>query len=74
MSFGLVGGYPRMYKRVVDGWMDGWMDGWEGYLERERHWVEGKETVFVFDEAQTSYTDGALWTDFFRNQMHARVP
>jgi hypothetical protein len=42
------------------------MDGWESYLKRERHWVEGRETVFIFDEAQTSYTDGALWTDFFR--------
>jgi hypothetical protein len=22
--------------------------------------------VFIFDEAQTSYTDGALWNDFFK--------
>jgi hypothetical protein len=57
MSFGSAGGYPRMYKRVVD--------GREGYLKREKHWAEGRETVFLFDEAQTSYTDSALWADFF---------
>lgn len=40
--------------------------GWENYLKHEKHWVEGKNTVFIFDEAQMSYTDGALWSDFFK--------
>ena len=35
--------------------------GWETYLNCERHWVEGKEIVFIFDEVQTSYKDGTLW-------------
>ena len=43
------------------------MDGeWENYLKHKRHWVESKDTVFIFDEAQTSYTEGALWNDFFK--------
>jgi hypothetical protein len=36
------------------------MDGWESYLKRERLRVEGEKTVFIFDEAQTSYTDSTL--------------
>lgn len=35
--------------------------------QMQKHWVEGENTVFIFDEAQTSYTDGALWNDFFKS-------
>ena len=55
-------------------WISGWTSadvkacgGWENYLKREKHWVEGKNTVFIFDEAQTSYMDGAL---LFRNILN----
>ena len=40
--------------------------GWRGYL-RSHHWVEGEKTYFIFDEAQSSYSDVVLWNDFFKS-------
>ena len=54
-------------------WVSGWKDadvkeskGWGPFLKTQNNWSEDENTVFVFDEAQLSYTDGALWNDFFK--------
>jgi hypothetical protein len=36
-------------------------------LRDEMNWVEGNNTVFIFDEGQTTYWDTDLWNDFFKN-------
>ena len=43
-------------------------DHWKRYL-MDQGWVEGNETVFIFDEAQVTYDDGNLWNDF-RDPTH----
>ena len=40
--------------------------GWLAYLQYEKGWVQGKKTIFVFDEAQLSYEDFSLWGEFFK--------
>ena len=40
--------------------------GWQAYL-LNLGWIQGRTTVFIFDEAQTSYGDTALWGEFFKN-------
>jgi predicted AAA+ superfamily ATPase len=70
----LLGRYIKDREPAIDLiWISGWTftdveatGGWERYLKYKRHWVEDKKTVFIFDEAQTSYADGALWNDFFK--------
>ena len=44
------------------------MGCYRDYL-KEKGWVEGKKTVFIFDEAQLSYCDVPLWVTFFKS-MH----
>jgi hypothetical protein len=41
--------------------------GWRCYLKQVIGWVEGKPSVFIFDEAQTSYWDGDLWNAFIKS-------
>jgi hypothetical protein len=41
--------------------------GWQSYLQHEKGWVQGKKTVFIFDDAQLSYEDIDLWGEFFKN-------
>jgi hypothetical protein len=41
--------------------------GWRGYLKQVIGWVEGKPSVFIFDEAQTSYWDGNLCNAFIKS-------
>jgi hypothetical protein len=45
------------------------LGGYDSYLRNKKGWVEGKATVFIFDEAQVSYEDSDLWISFFRS-MH----
>ena len=59
--------------RVI--WLDGWplqkvedIGGYSAYL-KGKGWVQGEKTVFIFDEAQLSYRDMALWVSFFKS-MH----
>ena len=40
--------------------------GWQAYLEQKKSWVQGKKTIFIFDEAQFSYEDSSLWGEFFK--------
>ena len=55
-------------------WVQGWpckpvdQGGipWDKYLEL-LGWVKLEQTVFIFDEAQLSYRDGALWNNFFKS-------
>jgi hypothetical protein len=54
-------------------WVSGWklndveeFGGWYHYLKKRKFWKEGEDTVFIFDEAQASYADGALWNDLFK--------
>lgn len=55
-------------------WVDGWplkvkkSGSYRSYL-RQQGWVEGRKTVFIFDEAQLSYEDSHLWGGFFKS-MH----
>ena len=52
-----------------------WINGWpasvkesgiyESYLQ-QKGWALNQETVFIFDEAQATYTDGVLWNSFFK--------
>ena len=54
-------------------WIDGWpaavkqSGSYQSYLQ-QKGWVLDQETVFIFDEAQATYTDNALW-NFFKS-MH----
>jgi len=55
-------------------WIQGWScdkveakGGWGQYFETEKGWDKAAETVFVFDEAQTSYDDANLWNNFFKS-------
>lgn len=41
--------------------------GWQFYLRQKYGWVPGKKTVFIFDEAQTTYEDYSLWDEFIKN-------
>ncbi len=41
--------------------------GYRRHLRDEMHWVEGNNTVFIFDEGQSTYWDKDLWNDFFKN-------
>ena len=55
-------------------WVQGWSckpvdqggTPWDEYLEA-LGWVKLEQTVFIFDEAQLSYRDGALWNNFFKS-------
>ncbi|KAL5478279.1 hypothetical protein ACEPAI_2463 [Sanghuangporus weigelae] len=38
---------------------------WSRYLAGEG-WVRGRETIFIFDEAQMTYADDKLWLQFFK--------
>src|ERR1700742_2120354 len=56
-------------------WINGWPQeevartgGWRHYLER-KGWIQMERTVFIFDEAQLSYTDWDLWIGFLKS-MH----
>jgi hypothetical protein len=40
--------------------------GWYSYLEKRKGWIPGEDTVFIFDEAQLTYKDGALWNELFK--------
>jgi len=53
-------------------WISGWKHddvkecgGWYYYL-KQKGWIPGKDTVFIFDEAQVTYNDGGLWNDLFK--------
>ena len=62
-----ISGWPT--KEVVA------MGDWKRQLKR-RGWVEKNETVFILDEAQTSYGDSDLWNNFFKSihdYPHCRV-
>jgi hypothetical protein len=55
-------------------WVQGWSrdeidakGGWIKYFETEKGWIQGENTVFVFDEAQMSYDDGDLWHNLFKS-------
>ena len=59
------------YVHVI--WIDGWnlgdvekSRGWQLYLENVKGWIPEEETAFIFDEAQLSYNDMALWMSFFK--------
>ena len=41
--------------------------GWQAYVQHEKGWVQGQKTIFIFDEAQMSYEDPSLWSEFFKN-------
>lgn len=41
--------------------------GYRRYLREEMGWVEGNNTVFIFDEGQSTYWDKDLWNEFFKN-------
>ena len=45
---------------------DGLMTGYDSYL-RERGWTPGKDTVFIFDNAEVTYTDADLWSGLFKS-------
>jgi hypothetical protein len=63
---------PAVHIILVNGWsleevkQNG---GWRAYLQREKGWEEGKKTVFIFDEAQTTYEDFDLWSVFFKSAV-----
>ena len=40
--------------------------GWYSFLKMRKGWIPGKNTVFIFDEAQVSYKDGELWNELFK--------
>ena len=40
--------------------------GYDSYL-RERGWTPGKDTVFIFDNAEVTYTDADLWSGLFKS-------
>ncbi|KAI0002424.1 hypothetical protein BJV74DRAFT_958410 [Russula compacta] len=40
--------------------------GWRTYLHNKGY-VEGRKTIFIFDEAQSSYKDSGLWLEFFKS-------
>jgi hypothetical protein len=53
----------------VYGWPQEKVDkfgGWSQFLQKEG-WKPGKETIFIFDEAQESYEDTELWSQFFKD-------
>ena len=61
---------PLVHVIWISGWKFGDVEasgGWYPYLKKRKFWEEGKDTVFIFDEAQVSYTDGALWNDLFKS-------
>jgi hypothetical protein len=39
---------------------------WQRYLRVKYGWVPGQRTIFIFDDAQTSYQDTDLWLQFFK--------
>jgi len=41
--------------------------GWQAYLVYEKGWVQGQKTIFIFDDAQSSYEDFNLLGEFFKN-------
>ncbi|KAF8718541.1 hypothetical protein AX14_011789 [Amanita brunnescens Koide BX004] len=53
-------------------WIQGWTQrvaesrDYQSYLQ-DRGWVINRETVFIFDEAQATYRDDALWHHFFKS-------
>lgn len=52
-------------------WVQGWSrepcgPRWDEYLKMFG-WVQLKQTVFIFDEAQLSKWDGDLWHNFFKS-------
>lgn len=57
-----VTGWPR--ERVDEA------GGWEAYLQLEKRREKSKKTYFIFDEAQVSYVDDELWSNFFRILSH----
>jgi len=60
---------PTMCIIVVFGWPleeVKKMGGYRPYL-KQKGWVEGRKTVFIFDEAQVSYEDAELWGVFFKS-------
>jgi hypothetical protein len=73
----LLGQYLSQQEPDVDViWADEWpiqevkdIGGYRPYLKR-LGWKEGQKTVFIFDEAQTSYEDSVLWNGFFKS-IHA---
>ena len=40
--------------------------GWWSYLNKQKGWIPGEDTVSIFDEAQESYKDVELWNELFK--------
>lgn len=55
---------------MVCGWPQEKVDrfgGWEQFLRKKGYWEPGKNTIFIFDEAQESYGDTELWGQIFKD-------
>jgi len=70
----LLGRHIRVQEpRVHVIWIFGWKrdnvaecGGWYYYLNKRKGWIPGKDTVFIFDEAQVTYKDVELWNELFK--------
>jgi hypothetical protein len=56
---------PAANITLIPFWDPGGGD-WQSYLRTKYDWAPGKRTFLIFDEAQTSYEDTALWIQYFK--------